>query len=146
MINRVILHGNVGNTPLYKKTQEGKKMISFSLATSFNWKGTDGEWNKHVDWHRVSVFKASTVRWLKDLLKKGDSIYLEGALRSFEQKNENGLRRMETHVVVTDREGLVEHIRSANRAPFTSSLASQNLDPQNLNSETTPQPEEGQPL
>lgn len=143
MLNRVILHGNVGNVPQYKKTQEGKDMISFSLATSFTWKGTDGEWNKHVDWHKVSVFKASTVRWLKDLLKKGDSIYLEGTLRSFEKKNENGLKRMETHVVVTDREGLVEHIRPANR-----SLLNQSLDHQNQNSipEITPQPEEGQLL
>ena len=141
MINRVILKGNVGNAPQFKKTQEGKDMISFSLATSFNWKGTDGEWNKHVDWHRVSVFKASTVRWLKDLLKKGDSIYLEGALRSFEQKKENGLRHMETHVVVTDREGLVEHIRSANHSPLNQTLDHQNLDPI---PEITP--EEGHPL
>jgi hypothetical protein len=51
-------------------------------------------------------------------------------------------------VVVTDREGLVEHIRSANRAPFTSSLDPQSLNSQNLNSipETTLQPEEGQSL
>jgi single-strand DNA-binding protein len=143
MLNRVILHGNVGNAPQFKKTQEGKDMISFSLATSFTWKGSDGEWNKHVDWHKVSVSKASTVRWLKDLLKKGDAVYLEGALRTFEKKNKNGLRRMETHVVVTDREGLVEHIRSANRTPLN-----QNLDHQNQNSipEITSQPEEGQSL
>jgi len=37
-VNRVILLGNVGNDPQIRTTQDGKKIATFSLATSDKWK------------------------------------------------------------------------------------------------------------
>ena len=37
-VNKVILLGNVGNDPKINTTQDGKKIATFSLATSEKWK------------------------------------------------------------------------------------------------------------
>lgn len=122
MINRVILYGNLGRAPHFKKTQDGKDMATFSLATSCNWKGPDGEWNNHVDWHRVTVFKESTVRWMMDTLEKGDPVYVEGKLMYRKWTDKKGVTHKDANVVVSDRNSLVEHMRDANPKPINQNV------------------------
>ncbi len=111
MLNKVILKGNVGRAPKVFLTQEGKKIVSFSLATKISWKDKSGEWQSTTDWHRVTVFRKSTMRWIKDLLKQGDPVRVEGKLTYQQWTDKYGQPRLTPHVVVSGYGGKVESLK-----------------------------------
>jgi len=113
MLNKVILKGNIGREPKIWLTIDGREIATFSLATSSSWKDSDGEWQKCTDWHKVTVFRESTVKWIKDILKKGDTVYVEGKLTYQHWTDKFGQKRITPYVVITDREGCIEEVRSA---------------------------------
>lgn len=111
MLNKVILQGNIGNTPKIYLIQEGKEVANFSLATTMVWKDKKGEWQSATDWHQITVFRESTVRWIKDLLKQGDSVYVEGKLVYQHWTDKYDQTRITAHVVVPGQGGKVEYLR-----------------------------------
>lgn len=113
MLNKVILMGNVGRSPHIFLTQEGREIANFSLATTVAWKDKEGEWQSATDWHQITVFRGSTVRWVKDLVKKGDTVYVEGKLVYQRWTDKYNHPRITAHVVVSSRGGKVEHLRSS---------------------------------
>lgn len=133
MLNKVILTGNVGRAPKVCLTQEGKEIVTFYLATSQYWKDETGEWQSVTDWHHIAIFRESTIRWLKDVLKRGDSVYVEGKLTYHSWTDKYGQKLFSPHVVITNREGRVEYLRSSsfhNPVSQSSNLNS-NLNVQN---------------
>lgn len=113
MLNKVILKGHIGRPPQFSKTQTGADVGKFFLATSTSWKEEDGEWKTHTEWHRITVFKTSTLKWMKGILKQGDTIYLEGKLSYHCWKDKFEQDRVTPHVMITNREGIIELIRSS---------------------------------
>ncbi|MBY0500429.1 MAG: single-stranded DNA-binding protein [Alphaproteobacteria bacterium] len=111
MLNKVTLKGNVGRTPKTFLTQEGKEIVSFSLATKTSWKDESGEWQSTTDWHWITVFRESTIRWIKDLLKRGDTVCVEGKLAYQHWTDKYGQPRSTPHVVVSQFGGKVEHFK-----------------------------------
>lgn len=108
MLNRVTLQGNIGRVPSIALTQDGREIASFSMATTQNWKDESGEWQSATDWHQITVFRESTIRWIKDILKRGDPVYVEGRLTYQRWTDKYGQSRLIPHIVVTGREGRVE--------------------------------------
>jgi single-strand DNA-binding protein len=96
-LNRVALIGNVGKDPEITYTKAGEPVANFSLATSESWTGKDGEKQERTEWHRVTVFGklAQTVR---DYVKKGDKLYLEGQIRYEEWNDKDGNKRNTTKI------------------------------------------------
>lgn len=94
MINKVILVGRVGNAPEIKSYGDGKEMVSFSLATSKNWKTQSDEKQQKTEWHNVVAF-GNIVSAVKSYVGKGSLLYVEGELetRSWDQ---NGEKRYKT--------------------------------------------------
>jgi single stranded DNA-binding protein len=137
MLNKVILTGNLGNDPELYLTQDGREIVTFSLATNHSWKDETGEWQSATDWHQVSVFRESTIRWIKDVLKRGHKVYVEGKLSYEHWTDKFGQNRITPYVVITAREGCVEEIRPATHSV---SLPS-NLNLANSTSETTSEQE-----
>lgn len=117
MLNKVILKGNIGRDPQIKTTQSGRQIATFSLATSFSWKDRDGEWQTHVDWHRISVLREATVEWIKDILKKGDTVYVEGKLSYQPWIDRFNQKHFKPHIVIEGGQGKVEHLRSSKGSP-----------------------------
>ena len=118
MLNKVILMGNVGRSPHIFLTQEGREIANFSLATTVMWKacsreGGEPKWQSATDWHQVTVFRESTVRGIKDLLKRGDRVYVEGKLAYQHWTDKYNRPRITAHVVVSGQDGKVEHLRSS---------------------------------
>ena len=80
-LNKVMLIGNIGKDPEIRVNQaSGKKVVSFSLATSRRYRDANGEqkedtqWNNIVGWGKVAeVFEQLGIR-------KGTSLYVEGRL------------------------------------------------------------------
>ena len=112
MLNKIILSGNIGETPHVFLTQEGQERASFSLATSKAWKNENSEWQTRVEWHQIVVFRKDTITWIKRKLQKGDTVYVEGRLIYHLWKDKFNQPRLTPKVAVFDREGQVEYLRS----------------------------------
>jgi single-strand DNA-binding protein len=100
-INKVILVGNLGKDPESRTFQNGGKVVSFSVATSENWKDrTSGERKEKTEWHNVSIFSEGLARVAEQYLKKGSKVYLEGQLETRKWQDQSGNDRYTTDVVL----------------------------------------------
>ncbi|MES2290195.1 MAG: single-stranded DNA-binding protein [Pseudomonadota bacterium] len=100
-VNKVILVGNLGKDPESRSFQNGGKVVSFSVATSENWKDRNtGERKDKTEWHNVSIFSEGLARVAEQYLKKGSKVYLEGQLETRKWQDKDGNDRYTTEVVL----------------------------------------------
>lgn len=99
-VNKVILVGNVGKEPEIRQAKSGGPIANFSIATSEKWTDkSTGEHREKTEWHRVVVFGllAGVVR---DYVRKGSTLYVEGALQTRKWTDKDGADRYSTEVVL----------------------------------------------
>jgi len=96
-VNKVILVGRLGKDPEIKVLEMGRKVASFTLATSETYKDKNGDKQEVVEWHNV-VYWGPIVDVIEKYIKKGHQLYIEGKLktRSYEK---NGEKRYVTEVL-----------------------------------------------
>jgi single-strand DNA-binding protein len=100
-VNKVILVGNLGKDPEARSFANGGKVVSFSVATSENWKDRNsGERKEKTEWHNVSIFSEGLARVAEQYLKKGSKVYLEGQLETRKWQDQSGNDRYTTEVVL----------------------------------------------
>ncbi len=100
-INKVILIGNLGKDPEVRKTQDGKSIVNFSVATSETWKDRNtGERREKTEWHRVVVFNEGLARIAEQYLRKGSKVYVEGQLQTRKWTDQGGQEKYTTEVVL----------------------------------------------
>ena len=101
-INKVILVGRLGNDPDIRSTASGMTVATISLATSYSVKDQQtGEWKEETEWHRV-VFFDKLADIVKEYLKKGSQIYVEGRLRTNKWQDADGKDRYTTEIIARD--------------------------------------------
>ena len=101
-VNKVILVGNVGQDPEIKNMQDGKEIATFSIATSESWKDKNsGEKRDKTEWHRIVVFSQGLVGIIKNYVKKGTKLYIEGQLQTRKWSDSNGVEKYTTEVALT---------------------------------------------
>ena len=100
-VNKVILVGNLGKDPESRTFANGGKVVSFSIATSENWKDrASGERKEKTEWHNVSIFSEGLAGVAERFLKKGSKVYLEGQLETRKWQDLSGNDRYTTDVVL----------------------------------------------
>lgn len=100
-INKVTLIGNVGRDPEIRTTQDGREIASLTLATSESWKDkASGERKERAEWHRIAVFSEGLVNIVKNYVKKGSKLYIEGTLQTRKWIDNNGAERYSTEIVL----------------------------------------------
>ena len=100
-INKVILIGNLGRDPEVRLSQDGKKIVNFSIATSESWKDkTSGERREKTEWHRIVIFSDGLAGIAERFLKKGSKVYLEGTLQTRKWTGNDGIEKYTTEVVL----------------------------------------------
>jgi len=100
-VNKVILLGNLGRDPEIRSMQSGKKMASFSIATSKRWKDRNTQEQKEsTSWHNIVVFNEGLVDVIEKYVKKGSKIYVEGELSTRKYQDKDGNDRYTTEVVL----------------------------------------------
>ncbi len=114
MINKVILYGNVGHSPEISLTQDGREVATVSLATNVYWKDKTGEWQSTTDWHRIAVFREATVEWIKNSLRRGDKVHVEGKLTYQNWTDKFGKQHRPAHVVVSGFNGIFKRLSKPN--------------------------------
>jgi len=94
MLNKVTLIGNLGKDPDLRRLENGRAVVSFSLATSETWKDkTTGERMQRTEWHNIVAW-GSNAEFADKWLAKGKPIYIEGKLqtRSYEKDGQTHYR------------------------------------------------------
>ena len=101
-LNKVLLIGRLGADPEIKQMVNGKSVARLSLATSQSWKDKNtGEKKEKTEWHRVVVFNEGLVNVVKQYLKKGAQVYIEGQISTRKWKDEqSGQDKYSTEIVI----------------------------------------------
>ena len=100
-INKAILIGNVGSDLELRATQDGKEIATLSIATSETWKDkSTGEKKEKTEWHRVVVFSQGLVGVIKNYIKKGSKLYIEGQLQTRKWTDKQGIEKYTTEIVL----------------------------------------------
>lgn len=100
-VNKVILVGNLGRDPEIRSTQDGREIANLAIATSENWKDKNtGERKEKTEWHRVVIFNDGLVNVVKNYVKKGSKVYIEGALQTRKWTDKDGQEKYSTEVVL----------------------------------------------
>ena len=105
-VNKVILVGRLGKDPEIRSTQDGREIASFSLATSETWKDkSSGERKEKTESHNIVIFNPNLVGIVKSYVKKGSSLYIEGALQTRKYTDKEGREKYSTEVVLQNFNG-----------------------------------------
>ena len=100
-LNKVILIGNLGKDPEIRTTNDGREIANMTLATSENWTDKNsGERKEKTEWHRVVCFNPGLVNVIKNYIKKGSKIYIEGQLQTRKWQDQSGQDKYTTEVVL----------------------------------------------
>ena len=101
-VNKVILIGNIGKAPECRYTPSGAAVTSFSLATNEKWMNADNEKITNTEWHNIVVWN-KLAEFATKYLFKGQSIYLEGKIRTSHWEDEkNGHKRTKVEIICSN--------------------------------------------
>ena len=100
-VNKVILVGNLGADPEIRTLSSGDRVANLRLATSETWRDrTTGERKEKTEWHRVVIFNDNLVKVAESYLKKGSTIYIEGAIQTRKWADQSGVEKYSTEIVL----------------------------------------------
>lgn len=100
-LNKATLIGNLGADPEIRRTQDGRPIANFSLATSESWRDKNtGEKREVTEWHRVVVFTEGLCKVIEQYLKKGSKVYIEGQIKTRKWQDQSGQDRYSTEIVL----------------------------------------------
>lgn len=98
-LNRVMLIGNLTRDPESRYTPNQTLVCSFGLATNREWVNDAGERQSSVEYHNLVVW-SKLAEICKNLLHKGNKIYVEGRLQTRDWQTKDGQARRSTEIVV----------------------------------------------
>ena len=100
-VNKVILIGNLGKDPEVRTLNSGDKVVNLRIATSESWRDrTSGERKEKTEWHQVVIFNENLVKVAESYLRKGSTVYIEGALQTRKYTDQAGAERYSTEIVL----------------------------------------------
>ncbi|PZQ62332.1 MAG: single-stranded DNA-binding protein [Phenylobacterium zucineum] len=100
-VNKVILVGNLGADPEIRSLGSGDRVANLRIATSETWRDrSSGERKEKTEWHRVVVFNENIVKVCENYLRKGSTVYVEGALQTRKWTDQSGQEKYSTEIVL----------------------------------------------
>jgi single-strand DNA-binding protein len=113
MVNKATLIGYVGQAPDIRTTQDGREIASFSIATTERWKDKNtGERKEKTEWHKVVIFNAGLASIVKQYVKKGSRLYVEGTIQTRKYSDKQGIEKHVTEIVLQNFGGALELLDS----------------------------------
>lgn len=125
-VNKVILVGNLGADPEVRHSQDNNKVVTFSIATSENWKDKNGERKDRTEWHRIVIFSPGLADIAEKYLKRGAKVYIEGQLRTRKWQDGNGNDKYTTEIVLSSYNGYMIMLDKTNGSNSTQEQDSSN--------------------
>ncbi len=100
-LNKVMIIGNLGKDPEIRSTGDGREVANFVVATNESWTDKQsGEKREKTEWHRIACFNPGLVNVIKNYLKKGSKVFVEGQLQTRKWQDQNGQDRYSTEVIL----------------------------------------------
>ena len=99
--NRVQLIGNLGQAPVVKLLDNGKKVARMSIAINESYKNGKGENMNDTYWHTIVAW-GKTAEMAEKFLVKGSEVAIEGKLVSRVYTTNDGQKRYITEVVANE--------------------------------------------
>ena len=96
-MNKVMLVGNLGQTPELRFIPSGTAVTDLRVATNEDYKDKEGKTVKRTEWHKV-VCWAKTAENCARYLKKGRRVQVEGRLLTRVWEDKEGQKRYSTEV------------------------------------------------
>lgn len=110
-MNRAILSGHLGRDPEVRRLNDGRPVVSFSIATSERWRDKQtGERREKTEWHNVVIFNEALCKITEQYLKKGSKILLEGKIKTRKWQDKTGADRWSTEIVLESFGGSIEFL------------------------------------
>jgi single-strand DNA-binding protein len=97
-INKVILVGNLGKDPEVKYLDGGIAIAKFPLATTETIKDKNGQKQDQTEWHNIVLWRG-LAEIAEKYLRKGQTVYIEGKIRSRSYDDKDGNKRYITEIV-----------------------------------------------
>lgn len=104
-LNKVMLIGNVGRDPEVRyldgngPSGQGRKVASFTLATSERYRDRNGELRENTEWHNIVAWGQSA-EVVEKYVKKGTQLYIEGRIRTRSWTDQSGVKKYTTEINV----------------------------------------------
>ena len=100
-VNKVILIGNLGRDPEIRTLGSGDRVANLRIATSETWRDkASGERKEKTEWHQVVIFNENIVKVAENYLRKGSTVYVEGALQTRKWTDPQGVEKYSTEIVL----------------------------------------------
>lgn len=96
-VNKVIIVGNLGQSPEARFTPQGTAVTNLSVATNESWKNQNGETQDRTEWHRVVIY-GKMAETASQYMQKGQMVYVEGRLQTNEWEDQNKNKRKTTEI------------------------------------------------
>ncbi|WP_266203181.1 single-stranded DNA-binding protein [Pontibacter kalidii] len=97
-VNKVILIGNLGKDPEVRHLEGGVAVARFPIATSESFKDKSGQKQERTEWHNIVVWRG-LAEVAEKYLRKGNSVYIEGRIRTNSYQDKEGVQRYSTEIV-----------------------------------------------
>lgn len=99
--NKVQLIGNLGGDPEVKNFESGKKVATFSMATTEVYRNAKGEKVEETQWHRVVAW-GKIAEVAEKYLAKGREVMVEGKLVNRSYNDKEGNKKYITEIEVSE--------------------------------------------
>lgn len=103
-LNKIILIGYFGGDPESRSLpgDQDKIVVNVSLATTERWKDKATQEDKEeTEWHSLVLYNQQA-RFVRDHLKKGAKVYVEGRVKTRKWDDDKGVTHYKTEVLVSD--------------------------------------------
>jgi single-strand DNA-binding protein len=104
-LNKVMLIGNVGRDPNVRYLEgnnpgsQGRKVATFTLATSERFRDRSGETRENTEWHNIVAW-GQPADVCERFVRKGTQLYIEGRLRTRKYTDAQGVEKYTTEINV----------------------------------------------
>jgi single-strand DNA-binding protein len=104
-LNKVMLIGRLGDDPKLSYTQNNTAFCRMRVATNDRYKDQNGEWVEKTEWHTVKAW-GRLAEVCSQYMRKGQIVYVEGALSTNVYEDRDKVRREFTEVKAIQVQGL----------------------------------------
>lgn len=137
-LNRATLIGNIGKDPEIKTLQNGRKFVSFSLATSKRYRDNNGEQKEETQWHNIVIWGKTAETFENIGIVKGTQLYIEGEITNRSWTDQaTGQKRYTTEINAS-----TFQILSPRNTQGTFGNGASNGSAYGANQQTRPQPQQ----